>query len=216
MRLQIRFKGASRTIEVPDDATVLQLMEQTKMELDVAIDQQKFIFRGKQLDKQDEPLAGLGVTNNARLLLTIQEHESAPVSPPPRTNQSRAYYNQPQTEFLTIEPHKAIISKGPPPNCEKPYHSQMSVLPKVPFVVYNTEGVLSRLSFESDAVWIESDDGTKERIFFTDIRSNVVQEIPKYEKDYVALCLLTRYGKRWFYFIPNQYSQLLPKVIAVP
>lgn len=214
MRIQIRFNDTTNAIELEDDATVQQLMDKVHESLEVEPEKQKFIFRGKVLSSPEDALSKLGITNNAKLLLTVQASQPATTAHP--QGPAKARCNQAAREFLTTAPHSAIISKGPPPNCGKPYHSQMTVLPKSPFVVYNTEGVVSKLSFESDAVWIESEDGAKERIFFTDIRSNVVQEIPRYEKDYVALCLVTAHGKRWFYFIPGQYSQILPKVISVP
>ena len=139
------------------------------------------------------------------------EAQSTPASPAPRV--MRGFAQVPR-EFMTSSPHAEIIAKGIPENAEKPYKGQTTVLPKTPFIVYNTEGIRSKLTFESDAIWMESDDNKQERIFFSDIRGNVIQEMPKYEKSYVALCLSTTYGKRWYYFIPAQYTQLLSGIMG--
>ena len=212
MKLLIRYNRETVSIEVPADAKVSQLNDAISESLSIPPQKQKLICLGKNLNNPDESLSTYKIKDGSKLLLMQTETLAKPDTPkpPPRSQWCQA----PQPEFLKAAPHIDIINKGVPANCEKPYQSQMTLLPKTPFVVYNTEGVISKLSFESDAVWTEAEDGKQERIFFTDLRSSLIQEIPGHEHEYNALCLITKYGKRWFYYIPNQYQSLLSKILS--
>lgn len=220
LKLQIRYNKDTIPIEVAVGSTIAQLMEAIYASLSIPPENQQIIYKGKKLNNETEGnLDSFNISNGTKLLLIQTESGQKATSISSTKNSSgrigrQAYTVNMQPEFLNADPHAPIIAKGIPPNCDRPFQSQMVVLPKNPFPVYNTEGVLSQLSFETDAIWITSEDQKNERIFFSDIRSSLIQEIPGYEKQYVALCLLTKYGKRWFYFIPNQYSSLIKQILS--
>jgi hypothetical protein len=213
MKVGVRYRNCSEWLEIDQESSIAELMALISEKFELGAQSQKLIFRGRSITQSGEALGSHGIVDGSKLLLTVQS-EAVEVNQPMIRTTRAAMFSHAQPEFLTSSPHSSIIAKGPPPKSERPFHAQMSSFPKSPFPVYNTDGVLSDLTFESDAVWMQSTDGKQERIFYSDIRSNIIQEIPKYEKDYVALCLVTRFGKRWFYFIPGQYSQLLSKVMV--
>lgn len=212
MEVQAKYCTQTKSVEIPEDATIRDLMVGIQSLFEIEPERQKLTFKGKNITLSDDPVSKYKIVNKARILVSLQSvTESTPASQPPTRTRGRT---QLTPEFLTSSPHADIIAHGPPPNAEKPYQTQMAILPKTPFIVYNTEGIVSKLSFESDAIWMEADDGKQERIFFSDIKGLLVQEMPKYEKSYVALCLATSYGKRWYYFIPGQYTVLLNKLLS--
>ena len=214
MQLIIRFKGNTAKIELPDDSKVSQLMEKISQELSVSAENQKIICTGKNITDPDALLSSYNLKNGSKILLMEKSKMETTKTPNPPPTRTSFFTQQPQPEFLNSPPHDKIIAQGVPENCEKPFPSQMMVLPKTPFIVYNTEGKLSKLSFESDAIWVESNDEKQERIFYSDVKTYLVQEIPGYENKYVGLCLHTKYGKRWYYFIPNQYVAIMKKVFV--
>lgn len=210
MEVIAKYLSQIKNVEVPEAGTVRDLMVGIDSQFQIAPERQKLTFKGKNITLSDEPLSTFKIGNKARVLVSVQSEVQSTPSPTPPTRMRV----QIQPEFLTSSPHADIIAKGPPVDAEKPYQGQMGILPKTPFSVYNTDGILSRLNFESDAIWVESSDDKQERIFFSDIKGFLVQEIPKHEKTYVALCMATTYGKRWYYFIPCQYTQLLNKLLG--
>lgn len=213
MQVLVKYLTQTKSVEVPEEGTVRDLMIGIDSLFEIAPEKQKLTFKGKNMTLSDEPLSTFKVTNNARILMSVQSEAVVTAKPASVPTRMRGQIHMDE-EYLTTSPHTEIIAKGPPADVEKPYQGQMGVLPKTPFPVYNTEGILSRLNFESDAIWVESDNDKHERIFFTDIKGVLFQKIPKHETSYVALCLATTYGKRWYYFIPCQYTQLLNKLLG--
>lgn len=216
MKLIIRYNRQTVPLDLPDDSKVSDLMESIKENLDLSQDKQKIIFSGKTLSDSASLLSSYKIGDGSKLLLMAKSGTVAVKAPAPM--RQGIYTAALQPEFMNSAPHNKIIAQGVPDEAEKPFPSQMMVLPKTPFVVYNTEGKLSKLSFESDAMWIETEEAEKkeqreERIFYTDVKTHLLQEIPNYENKYVGLCLSTKYGKRWYYFIPNQYVSLIRKVL---
>ena len=217
MKLVIRFNRQMIPLEVPDDSKVSDLMESIQGNLSLNPDKQKIIFGGKTLNDSNSLLSSYKIINGSKLLL-MEKSGVVNAKPAAPTRHNFPYTTTLQPEFMNSTPHNKIIAQGVPAKAEKSFPSQMMALPKTPFIVYNTEGKLSKLSFESDAIWIETEEAEnkeqkEERIFYSDIKTHLLQELPNYENQYVGLCLSTKYGKRWYYFIPNQYVSLLRKVL---
>lgn len=221
IKLAVRLNRDTTQIEIPADSKVSDIMYQINEKLSIPPESQQIIFKGAKINQTpDKTLSELQIKNGTKLLLLKTEKiafsvEDSKPQPAIAHVNLLGFPTKPHVspESLTNEPHQTIISKGLPPNCEKPYQSQMSILPKMPFAVYNTDGILSKLTFESDAIWVVAADGNNERIFFNEIRGSVLQEIPGYEKQYNILILGTKIGKRCFYFIPNQYAALIKRLI---
>ncbi|KAK8848250.1 Ubiquitin domain-containing protein ubfd1 [Tritrichomonas musculus] len=219
LKLQIRFHKDTIPIEVAVGSNISQLMDAIYTSLSIPPERQQIIYKGQKINMDaDSNLDSFKISNGTKLLL-LQTDSDSGVSTSSANGQNTCRFGRPsysvnmQPEFLNAYPHAPIIAKGIPPKCEKPFQSQMVILPKNPFPIYNTEGTSSNLSFETDAIWVTSENQKNERIFFSDIKNSLIQDIPGYEKQYVALCLLTKYGKRWFYFIPNQYSTLIKQLL---
>jgi hypothetical protein len=73
-------------------------------------------------------------------------------------------------------------------------------------------GVKAQLSIESDAFWVESESGEKERIFFSELNQNCYLEIPGYTDQDLALLLHPPNGKRSFDDISKRFLQLTEEV----
>jgi hypothetical protein len=119
---------------------------------------------------------------------------------------------RPFVKTLDRPPHAQIVDQGPPDGCLPGLKAPCNVFPKLPFVCYDTSGAKAGLSIESDAFWVESDSGEKERIFFSDVREVLFPDIPGYRDQYIALFLQTENGRRAFYYIPHQFMQLIDSV----
>jgi hypothetical protein len=87
-----------------------------------------------------------------------------------------------------------------------------SVLPKQPFIIYNTTGHLAKLSIESDAFWVETTSDENERIFFADVRELTCSDVEGYEDRYAAIVVKTKIVPRVFYFVPKQYTKLIESI----
>jgi hypothetical protein len=74
-------------------------------------------------------------------------------------------------------------------------------------------GARPKLSIELDAFWVEPDVRECERIFFSDIqRAPIFLWLPDYGGQYTAMVLQTQNGKRMFYFLPDQFKQLIETI----
>jgi hypothetical protein len=87
-----------------------------------------------------------------------------------------------------------------------------NVFPKNPFEIDDAMGVKARLSIESEAFWVESESGEKERIFFSELNENCSLEIPGYSDQDFALLLHSSNRKRSFDYIPKQFLLLTGEV----
>jgi len=211
MKVSVRYNSVNHIVETPADITLNGFQDLIRSQLSIPDGSLKMVMKGKNLVDLDSPLSVLGVEDGSKILLVVSE--VLPDKAPPPVRRIRQPFFPPTQEFLNSPPHSPIIAKGPPQGVEKPFKGQYTSLPKTPFIVYNTEGVVSMLSIEYDAIWIQSDDGKNERIFFSDIHLVFVQDIPKYEEKYVAIAFHTSIGKRWFYFIPHQYSHIIKTIV---
>ena len=211
MKIIIRYNNQNHLIEIDQEGNLQDLLDLLSDSIIIPNGTAKFVVKGKQLSNLSESLIQHNIIDGSKLLLVVTE--ALPEKPAIPVRRIRQTQFPPSLEFLTSAPHAPIIAKGPPLGVEKPYKGHITILPKTPFIVYNTEGIISSLSIESDAFWIQPEDGKNERIFYNDINNILVQDIPKYEEQYVAIALHTNIGKRWFYFIPHQYSQVLKSIV---
>jgi hypothetical protein len=202
MDIFVRYKTDSFSVRLTS-TTVKGLSTAIQRATGVPTREQKIIFNGKILGKKDA-LSDSGVGNGAKLLLVREE----PSDPPPKPTRRNAR-ERTQTEApLISEPHAGIISRGPPVGCMEGVKTPVTVFPKTPFVVYDSTGSRATLSIESEAIWVQSDNGEQERIFLSDLKSEKCQDLPGYSDRYVALLLGTETVSKIFYFVPKQFQGL--------
>lgn len=204
LEVQIRYNSANHAVSVPGDASLALLMGEIAAKTKVPAERQKLILKGKPLSEPDSPLATLNVMNGTRLLLLEKDANPSDTTPHPRRTDR---YRPNISDSMEFEPHKSVIQKGPPPDIIKSLQGQTSALPSEPFSVYATDGTPSRLAVESDALFIRGNNGSVERIFFSDVLGAVAIPLPGDNSGYFALGFQSNVGVKWFYFLPNQYKQ---------
>lgn len=208
MQVLLRFNNQNHEFNIPKDANLEVLQDEITKKLEIPKERQKIVLRGKPLNTNDV------LTQGMKLLLM------ASASPGFKSNTS---INQPRMPNMRYKPqiidtlkepqHRFIINKGLPEGFLPTSQYETAVLPKVPFVVKNTEGLRTTLSFESDAIFSQASDGSTERIFCSNIKAMSLIPIDTYP-GYLALGMMTNEGNRWFYFIPQQYQKLIRAILS--
>jgi uncharacterized ubiquitin-like protein YukD len=202
MDLIVCYKRDSFALKLTS-ATVNALSTAISRKTGVPSREQKIIYKGKVLGKKKN-LSEYGIQNGAKILLLRQDLTEQQTKPTRRNARERTQSEAP----LVSEPHAGIISRGPPPGCMEGVKTQVSVFPKTPFIVYDSNGARASLSVETEAIWVQSDTGEQERIFLSDVKSEKCQDLPGYVDKYVALSLVTESVRRIFYFVPKQFQGL--------
>jgi hypothetical protein len=152
------------------------------------------------------------ISSGAKLLLLASQTDLNLVSQ--NFNQYGRNMNpQVINDSMAHEPHLSVISKGKPVGCIISTPGQTTALPHDGFVVYNKNGILSKIFFETDALYIESEDGSSDRIFLSNVHQSGVITLPKPHDGYFALGIRMSQGMNWYYFIPNQYKQYFQKFL---
>ena len=140
-----------------------------------------------------------------------------PVNPPQPTRPFLEFFlrSPPRVlreEYLTAQPHSTIIKKGPPPNAIEGGNFQMDILPKEPFHVLDNCGDEATLSFRGEDIVIDSENN-HHRLFYAEIIGYGIQDIPGYDRKYVAIGILISHHKIWVYFVPMQYAYLIETIL---
>lgn len=208
MNVQLRYQNQNHDFQFENGATLASLMTAITSKFQIPAESQKIIFRGKSLTNV-EPLV-----NGMKLLLMVS-------GTPPVLNSNtqvatpRKFSSFVPTVIDTLREsnHKEILALGLPEGYIKPSKYSTSVLPSVPFYVRETSGKRSILSIETDALFLQNDDGTVERIFFTEIIKSAQIVIPDTNGEFIAIGLITKQGNRWIYWIPNQYCNLFKVIL---
>jgi hypothetical protein len=209
MQVCIRYERQNHEVKLrQSNPTVQNLMSEISHRFGVVPAHQFLIFKGRRLDKKKDKLSIYGIKNDSRILL-FSISEAKDDEPAKRRPPRDRYFS---TE-LDHAPHSTIIAQRPPPGCLPGMKTPSTFFPKEPFCVYDTGGARARLSIESDAFWVESETGERERIFFSDLQSPpLFQWLPDYDDQYIAMFFRTINGMRAFYFIPGQFKQLIETV----
>jgi hypothetical protein len=168
--------------------------------LRVEAGQQQLIYRGKKVTAADT------LRDGAKLML-LGSIAAPQRAAPQRNIGGRLSLN---AENLDQPPHSTIITKGPPPGCIRSFRASLLCLPKEPLIVYNKTGAVVKISFESDAIWIQAD-AQQDRVFFNEIKNHLTQDIRS--TGYFALAFITQSEKYWFYFVPFQYIDTIGKLL---
>lgn len=212
MKITLKFNRNTHNIELPDDATVLQLKNEVFNLLNVPVESQKIIIRGgKPLTENDKKLSELNVKNGAKAVLIASNSEL--LAEPPKTNANTHPLASIFNTAHPPQPDKSIIELGPPPGALKNFQAEVSGMPGEPFIVRTSKGI-AKLQFESDALFVQYSDSTEEeidRIFSYDIQAYSLEQPEK--NGYIHLCLLTTAGPKIFYFLPNQYKRTISNII---
>lgn len=222
MYVSVRYQSDTQELQLKS-ATVKHLMSTIEKKMKVPLSDQVLIFRGRKLSsKEKKKLPELGIKDGSKILLVSHtEKDEEPLSNGGMRTRSKT---KPVSDrgreiakpSLDDPPHISIIAQGPPPGCLKGEKNQVNQFPKkdfTHFIVYNTEGALSKLFIESDGLWIETD-GRSERIFISDIKGEgkgvQCEDIPVYKDEYIAVHLfLNSDVRRTFYFVPKQFQKLI-------
>lgn len=206
MNVDIRFNNSITTIKLKRGASVNSIMSQIHKEMGILPSEQRLIYRGRALT-ETSPLQG--ITSGAKILLLKKTAQSSDEKKRPASKRGK-----PASPANTIL-DKTIISRGPPPGCRGAEKLSAHQLPKDPFIVYDTRGTVSKLSFESDNSIFIVNDRDKERIFMHKVTSgledgSLFQDLPgPYNNQYVALVFVIEASPRVFYFIPKQYQTII-------
>jgi hypothetical protein len=209
MRVTVRYGSETIPISLKQvDASVQQLQSLIRKELGILPAQQRLIFKGKTLNHKRDKLRGYGITDGSKLLLVTLESDD-----PKDEMEPRRPRRPPRSERTgtALDPH--VISLGPPPGCLEGMKTPSNVLPKQPFIIYNTTGHLAKLSIESEAFWVECSSDENERIFYGDVRELTSSDVEGYEDRYSAIVLKAGVP-RVFYFVPKQYTKLIESICA--
>jgi hypothetical protein len=168
--------------------------------LRVEAGQQQLIYRGKKVTAADT------IRDGAKLML-LGSAAGAQRPTPQQNIGGRLSLN---AESLDQPPHSGIIAKGPPAGCIRSFRTSLFCLPKEPLVLYNKTGAIVKVSFESDAIWIQAD-AQQDRVFFNEIKNHLTQDIRG--TGYFVLAFITQSEKYWFYFLPFQYIDTIGKLL---
>lgn len=218
MNVYVRFRNETHEVQLRANATTLRaLMEVIEKKLQILRSEQVLIFRGHRLTEKDK-LTDFGIKPGTKILLVSQEQDKDEEMGAGMRTRSKVR-NQPERGREVIRPnledspHWDIIMKGPPEGCMKGEKLAVNQFPKKDFthlVVYNTDGFISKMTVETDGIYIETDN-RPERIFITDIKEEGVisQDIPTHPDEYIVLHLFIGFERKSFYFIPKQFQKLI-------
>ena len=212
MEVQVRYINKNYSFTVKNDGLVKDLQQEIEKQLQIPPYQQKLILRGKPLSPPEAALSSFGVAAKAKILLVATTASPPSVSPPlPKVNTAIFLGTK---ENMDLEPHASNIQKGPPEGVLPSYNNQVDQLPTAPLSVLNAEGVPSKFSVESEALFIQVPSTNKaERIFFTEIHSFTTNPIKTGE--YFCLSLHLKNGEdRYIYYLPKQFLRLFQKYLA--
>lgn len=195
MQVHIRYQSSTHDINLPEKANVEKLQDEILKLLSIPKQYQKIIYRGKPLNKSTDDL----IPNGAKLLLLETQELS-----------NKEEVKIPQNQNNEIILNENILKQGVPKNVIKSYlNVNCSCLPKDPFIVITEDGE-TKLSFETDAIFYINKNGN-ERIFYNEIYNSKCIKIE--ETGYFMLFAITRVKKYAFYFLPNQYYELIYQII---
>jgi hypothetical protein len=207
MEVSVRYGTQTYPLIIPANSSVQRLQNEVRRMVSVIPAKQRLIFKGQVLSKKKEKLSSYGIVNTSKILLIANDADGKGDLPPRRPRRpERGPANMEQP------PHTDVIERGPPPGCLEGMKTATTVLPKTPFVVYNTSGEVAKLSVESDAFWIEAASGEMERIFFSDLKDLVFSDLPGYQDRYAAMIARLASSQRVFYFVPKQYVRLIEQI----
>jgi hypothetical protein len=204
MNVIVRYAGAVIPLALKQaDASVPQLQSQIRKEFGFAPSQQRIIFKGKVLSHKREKLQSYGILDGFKVLLLADETSAQPEELGPRRGR-----RPPRSERVGGILNARVVRGGPPAGSLKGMKGPNGVLPRDPFIVYNTNGTLVKLWIETDAFWADASSEESERLFYTDITALTCPDLAGYEDQYCAIVLET-VVMRAFYFIPKQYTKLI-------
>ena len=220
MELLLKYGCELRKIVLPAEAPVSELMAVVSETLGVPPENQKLIFRGKILATPHASVTSFGVKDSANILVInsapapeLPKAAPAPASiPTPLIDGPTRHPRSRTDEYMTVDPHSGIIAKGPPEGGLSGNNYQLSKMPHEALVVRDSEGDVARLAFRSEDVVVDSE-RNHHRLFYQEITSYCIQELPGYEQQYIALCLQIRGQKLWVYFIPKQFRNIIESVV---
>lgn len=211
MEIKIKYNGDLVSVPIDPKTTVAKVVKHLAKEFNITPGAIKLIHKGKQITKSNNKIMDEGVKSGDKLLLNYTE------KPGKKGGQKRAQKNERRKKTTEIIPDDIqlpeIAKKGPPPGAIEGLNSQVSKLPKTPFVVYTNEGKIAYLSVESDALFIKCEDGTCERLF--DVSYNTKScSVPGFE-GYISLYLKTQNNElRVYHYIPKQYQNVLKEYLT--
>lgn len=189
--------------------TVRNLFSEIKKVLNVQPKEQKLIFKGKTITSKEskKKLSEYEISSGSRVLLIKAASE----------DKNKKLSKKRNKKTLDI-PKPSIIQKGPPDGCMEGLKTQVNIFPNSPFIIYDTNGNVAKLSIESEALWIEPKDGEPERIFLNDIQDKSIQPQNQDMDDsvnynYLSISLMTSNGSKVLYFIPKQYGNLFKTLL---
>jgi hypothetical protein len=217
MDIQLKYNSDTHNISLPLDASVKILQNEVFRLLAVPPERQKLIFRGHPIEQQESSLSDLKIAPGAKLLLVASGTAVVPKKPiaAPKSTLFPGHPFVPVFHKLAdsaITLNQAVIDEGMPEGVMLSFSAQTDSLPSKPFVIRNESGV-GMLSVETDAVFVQFVEGNKsERIFFSDVKACGAKSINKGE--YFMWVLEDKQGVKYtFYWLPNQYRQVLVKLI---
>jgi hypothetical protein len=209
MQVQVKYNNATLDIKLPGDAKVEMLQKEVSRLFAVPQEAQRIIFRGRPISGSTVDLAALNIVDGARLLLLASKPVDKTVGEDGKRSSlfpNMQFVNQRRSP--TFVPDPVIVEKGPPPGAIRPYSAQTDSLPKEPFVVRTPNGI-AKLHIESDAIFVECEDGTNRRFFFSSLTGQLVRlgngeyfAVRAEEKEVADL-----------YFIPSQYRDVLTRIM---
>jgi hypothetical protein len=204
MQVSVRYGTQTYPLQLPANPSVSRLQNEVRRTVAIPPAKQRLIFKGKVLSKKKDKLSAYGIVNTSKILLVANNSDGRDDLPPRRPRRTER-----GSANMDLPPHIEVIDRGPPPGCLEGMKTASHVLPKTPFVVYNTAGDIARLSVESDAFWIEADSGENERVFFTDLKDLAFLDLKGYPDRYAVMILKLQSSQRVLYFIPKQYMRLI-------
>lgn len=207
MKVQLHFQTSKQNVIIPEDSSLGSIQKEVEKLFNVPQKQQKIIFRGTQLKDSNEKLKNLKVNDGAKLLILQQNAHNEVRKKRIRNTRFGHYFFPPEVHF-----DESIIAQGPPKGAIKGYIQDVLSLPESPFVVRSKDGI-SKLSVETDALFLLPDKGDPRRVFFSELRCVSVMKIG--DELYSALSLTTKGGDMiYVYFVPSQYVKFLLQTVA--
>jgi hypothetical protein len=189
MNVEVKYIDRTHKFCLSSDATVGDLSAALFSATGIAPIDQKLIFRGRPVSGGSTSLSSCKVAHGAKLLLV-----AAP--PPPKSD-----------SLMDGGDHipASVAELGPPPGAGKAFMAQLAIFPKSPFVVRTPKGV-AQFSVETDAFYIQFEDGSAHRMFNTDMRRCLLQKIGR---EYFGMHFTTKTDTFWVAFIPVQYLEIM-------
>lgn len=196
MQVHLRYQCSTHEINLPEKANVEKLQDEILKLLSIPKQYQKIIYRGRPLDKSTDDI----IPNGAKLLLLETQSST--------TKEDKKIPQEQNKNKNTL--NDEILIQGVPKNVMKSYlNVNCSCLPKEPFTVMTEDGE-TNLSFETDALFFINNI-KNERIFYNEIYSSKCIKIE--ETGYFILFVITRVKEYAFYYIPNQYYELIRLIV---